>query len=291
MLRRKQFSMESLEKREMMAGDVGAAVSGGDLFVGGDANDNLVEVYRLPSGRVRVQGIDTTVNGRLYQDFRVTDDIFVTMQQGENDVFFRNYNGGVRADAVRINMSNNDDRVHINGLHARGDVEIFTWAGDDDIRIENSSVGAQLFDRENLVVRTGDGTDHVQMDKVLSFGDVNIDTVDSALAEGDFVDLQRMTVFDDLLVDTGEGNDEVFVRFSTVHDDLTIRTGAGADFVLLDQNDSINDLRVDTGAGNDTLVVFRTEARRADLDGGTGSDRLFTFSNFINSLDADGFES
>ena len=291
MLQRKQFSLESLEKREMMAGDVSVAVSNGDLLVQGDANDNFVEIYRLSSGNIRVQGIGTTVNGRSNQSFAVTDDIFVTMQQGENDVVFRNYNGGVRADWVRINMGNGDDRVDINGLHARGDVEIFTWGGDDDIQIENSSVGSQLFDREDLRIRSGSGNDYVKMFNVLSFGDVDIDTFDNVFAdEDDRIDLQRLTVFDDLRIDTGGGDDDVFVRFSTIHDDLAINTGGGSDYAWLDQNDEINDLDVNMGTGNDTAVVYRTEARRADLNGGTGFDRLFTFNNDIDSLDHTGFE-
>lgn len=268
MLSKKNLSMETLEKRELMAGVVNVSLSAGDLHIDGDANDNFIELYRLSSGKVRVQGIDTLVEGRSYRDFSVSDDIFITMSQGDNNVNFRNLNGGVRADLVRLSMSNGNDRVELNGLHARGDVEIHTWGGDDDIVVSNTSVGTNPFDRENLVVRSGTGEDSVRMTSVLAFGDVDIDTLDNAFAdaeEDDFVSLYNMTIFDDLVVDTGAGDDDVYLRSSTILDDVTLRTGDGDDYVSLDRNDGIDRLRIDTGAGNDTLLVRRTESRSASF--------------------------
>lgn len=293
MLNSMKFSIEQLEKREMMAGDVGVSVLNGDLRIVGNAADNQVEVYRLNNGQIRVAGIDTTVNGSSSQNFSVSDDIFITMNQGNNDVFFRNYNGGVRADAVQISMSNGKDRVFVDGLRARGDVEIHTWGGNDQISISRSSAGTQpIFDRENVLVRSGAGDDTIDLFQVVAWGDIDIETFDSANAvEADVVRIDRALAGDDLFIDLGGGNDDAVVRNTDVWDDLSLTAGGGIDFADFQGNDVGDRLSANMGAGNDDLWVRQTEARRASLRGGTGnSDYVYYAQNDIDSTFITEFE-
>ena len=57
MLRNNQLSIERLEQRDLMAGDVTVYSYGGDLLIRGDHHDNIIEVYRLSSGKTRVAGV------------------------------------------------------------------------------------------------------------------------------------------------------------------------------------------------------------------------------------------
>ena len=86
--RKHQFQCESLEGREMMAGDVTAFVSGGHLYVQELASEvgqgQAVAISQLSDGRLRVKGLASPddgalslVNGQAYQDFRVTGDLKV----------------------------------------------------------------------------------------------------------------------------------------------------------------------------------------------------------------------
>ena len=273
-----------------MAGDVTVYSYGGDLLIRGDHHDNIIEVYRLSSGKTRVAGVDTDINGRTYQDFWLTDDLFISMPKGDNDVSFRNYNGGIRADLVDLAMSvEGDDRLNLNGLHARGDVRIETFGGDDSVRISNSSVGASVFDHEDLIIYTGDGEDEVLVSNAVIFGDVLIRTYDDPFVhETDSVEIQHVTVFDDLRIGTGSGRDFVTMQFSTIMDNVSIPTSRGSDVVRVDQN-RMEDLTINAGSGfDDYVVVSHNTADNVRLTCSTDGawDMLVVYGNDFDSLSA-----
>ena len=54
----RKFFLESLEPRAMLAGNVNVFVSGGTLFVQGDADDNAVLIQQEDNGVYSVTGID-----------------------------------------------------------------------------------------------------------------------------------------------------------------------------------------------------------------------------------------
>jgi hypothetical protein len=72
-----RFRMEQLETRQMMAGDVAAVVTAGNLYLseGGQlSGDNGVLISQLENGLIRVQGTDANqaggakslINGKAY---------------------------------------------------------------------------------------------------------------------------------------------------------------------------------------------------------------------------------
>jgi hypothetical protein len=80
-------SIERLERRTLLDGDVTAFVADGDLFVRGDDDDNRVQIVQHQPGTIRVRGLeDTTVNGEEFVNFAVAlNDVRVHTRQGGED--------------------------------------------------------------------------------------------------------------------------------------------------------------------------------------------------------------
>ena len=55
--------IEPLERRALLAGNVLAAVTAGNLVITGDASDNNIEVQQLAGGTWQVSGLSTNING------------------------------------------------------------------------------------------------------------------------------------------------------------------------------------------------------------------------------------
>lgn len=113
-----RFRMEMLENRQMMAGDVAAAVVNGNLYIsealGQTGLDNGVRVYQVSPGIVRVMGAENNgdgstslVNGQQFQDFAVSGDLNVNLGAG-HDRLHLGFDGGASApnfNNVSINMA------------------------------------------------------------------------------------------------------------------------------------------------------------------------------------------
>src|SRR5688572_24758749 len=79
-------SIERLECRICMDGNVQAAIVGGDLEIRGDAQDNSVVLQRI-NGKIRVTGLEgTRIGGQNFREFATTfDDLELHLRQGGND--------------------------------------------------------------------------------------------------------------------------------------------------------------------------------------------------------------
>ena len=83
----RRLDVESLEQRELLAGDVTAFVSRGDLVVLGDNDSNNLTITEV-GGTFTLTGIGTTINGMAAaQNFPgVTDDVRIYLRNGEDAV-------------------------------------------------------------------------------------------------------------------------------------------------------------------------------------------------------------
>src|SRR4051794_36583312 len=97
--RKSKLNLENLEDRQMMAGDLAAYVSGGNLYVneapGQIGQDNGVIISQLANGKIRVSGDFTPmgsgvskVNGMAFQDFTVTNNLIVKLGAGNDGIAF-----------------------------------------------------------------------------------------------------------------------------------------------------------------------------------------------------------
>src|SRR5688572_10694064 len=86
-LNRASGTVETLERRILMDGNVAASLAAGDLVVRGDGQDNQVVITRRSSGKIRIAGEeDTTVNGKRFVELSpMSDDLMILMRQGGED--------------------------------------------------------------------------------------------------------------------------------------------------------------------------------------------------------------
>lgn len=286
MKKNKKLSVDQLEDRRLMT--VTAMEVGNDLFITGDGQSDMIQVYQLSNGDVRIAGIagsGTTVNGQSQAQFEVNDDIYIDLGNGDNWLDMRNFNGGVDADYVRIRSGNGNDRLWVNGLNTTNDLRIESRGGDDDILVAGSQIGNGAGDDLRIYSGSGEDTVRVQLTNVRQ--DIDIDTFDSTstLNEEDEVNISSTNANDDIWIDTGSGNDDVFLRDTEAGDDARIRTGAGNDYVFVHGGSKFgDDFSAYMGSGSDTLGVYQTDiGDDARFDSGwAGNDRLYTWQLDVN---------
>ena len=112
------MGLEPLESRLLMAGDVSVSVSGGDLLISGDGDDNQILIVES-GGTFDVLGqAGTTVNG------------------GEDIT-------GLAGD-ILIDMDRGDDRVVISGVDFDGNIIVDGGVGGNEFRLSNANIGGDV---------------------------------------------------------------------------------------------------------------------------------------------------
>ena len=141
-LRPRPLCVESLEARNLMAGNVLLTENRLGLTIRGDRLDNQVEISQPTPGTIRVQGLDgTTVNGQPFRDItRLTPNLSILMQQGGADQVALagpfDLSGDLRATLGRgqFNIEGSAGPVHI------GDELVVRTGKDADVTIVNEVV-------------------------------------------------------------------------------------------------------------------------------------------------------
>ncbi|QDU87614.1 hypothetical protein Pla175_09790 [Pirellulimonas nuda] len=282
-----RFGMETMEKREMMAGDVTASIqSGGHLYIGEAVGNyqtaNAVQVSQLSNGQIRVQGITnldgtvTKVNGAAYKDFTVTGDLQVNLGAGNDKVVLA---GGANFRNVTLNMDQlggpaDADQVFVGSIRTTGGMTVRTGAGNDYVSFYNSSIGNDASDFTSI--STGAGVDSLRVEGWSSFrGGMGVSTYNNVNEnETDYVDMVGAVVYGTLAMNTGAGNDVLNMTGVTMGGNLFLNTGDGADTVRLREVQTIDDFYVSLGNGDDNLDLVYCRADHMQLDGGAGTDKL-----------------
>src|SRR5688500_1734791 len=143
-------SIELLERRICMDGNVQAAMVGGDLEVRGDGADNNVVIQRI-NGKIRVTGLEgTRVGGQTFREFAPTfDDLEIHMRQGGEDAVL--LHGGMK----------------ING-------DLAAQMGNGNLAVEGTAGALEI--GGNLFARGGDGCDVEVRNEVIVRGRADIAT-------------------------------------------------------------------------------------------------------------------
>lgn len=334
-LRCKSLRLESLEKKIPLAGDVTATLVGGDLILAGDIDDNSVQVVRdgslaMPGvGDVSVNGLaGTTVNGMASDSFTVTGDVIfdftaggnnnatvgesifanpdalelpgnVSVEGGAGDEFLNVQNSIINGSAsLSDSIGGSGANVSVTDSLVTGDVSNSNISDYSDIALQTATVNGN-------VTLTANGTDLLQT--ILDFRsssigvdvrvDSNADLVGTrfrGISVGDdvihisgdgndFVDFGANlsgvgnTIGDDLRLLTGGGNDEVFLAGFNVGDDLVFNGGEGDDTFSTDLLDNPNtvgdDVYLSGKAGNDIFFLAETEiGDKLRISGNDGDD-------------------
>src|SRR5438132_503964 len=179
----KRVAVEQLEKRELFAGDVSAAVQGQMLVIGGDAEANgVVLTYNSAAQSYRVSGTvqgsgQTTINGlnaaqsAAGVEFSGVKQVYVGLGAGDDDF---QVGSPAAVDTViqkwlTIDMGDGDDNVVLGAsgnapsgpapiarsLNVGTSVNVTLGAGNDHLSIANTTAGF------GLNINAGDGDDHV----------------------------------------------------------------------------------------------------------------------------------
>ncbi len=290
----RRFHLERLETRQMMAGDVAATLQNGSLYLSEAGRqigkDNSVLISSVSANTIRIEGGATAngtrslINGAKFQDFALPGSLFVNFGGGKDKVEFSWLSGIVRLQDVSIDVGvgsaardTDKDQVSIRNLQTSGSLSIFTGANDDQVTIDQSTIGDGAgIDR--LRIFAGAGADTVSMrQSTLVRGDVEMQTYDS-LSELDHDDAyltQNVRVDKSLVARLGGGDDVFLVERDLRTDDP---------FGLIVSGSAT----VDAGAGNDTINMLGVALGdalddRATIYGGAGVDTvLVDFGNFAN---------
>jgi len=309
-----KLRVESLESRQMMAGDVSANLIGGDLYLteapGQVGGENSVLIAQLPNGQIRVTGnaqisndnVRSLVNGQPYQDFVVPGSLFVNFGGGNDRVIFSddpaaaphfvNVNINVAAPQPLVmartltgveNTSLNGpdaDQVFVFDAVTTGSMTINTGRDHDWISMGINTSSGQLDIGGNLVINSGAGADTINIFTRQQHGAHNVDIqAYSSLSEtdADQVWLSNEVSDNDIAVRTGGGNDLVHLNNCTAFHDLNINAGAGDDTGELIGDLAVDKIMADLGDGNDTLNIdslYYSNYANVILNGGSGSDNL-----------------
>ena len=282
---RRLARLESLEAREMLAGDVSAVVVGGKLKISGDGQSNGVE---LTAGEINgsyvIRGLAhdgaTTINGlesvtvsnvtqKVKFDMAAGDDLVVMNSTGDAGLVLPNLlqvYGGQGND--RASLTTDDGRIKI-----LGEVLFEMGAGDDTVELMAAGTGQGIVVNKGLTATMGAGNDSVMLDAMGSNA--------------------RVKVKGDMLAQLDGGHDNTLL---TAHDDntriqlkgdLTIRGGDADDTIRLeafDENASLTvrgDIDITTGTGNDLIRALADSGNASvSLDGNVdismaaGEDKL-----------------
>ncbi len=207
-VRYRPLAAESLERRCLLAGNVTASFTDGNLRLFGDARNNAVEV-RAVGDDLLVQGFD------------------LTRINGQAEVVF--FGGALALHDVRAVMGKGHDRLFLFDLAAGGNVQLGQGqvdtlfdAGNDQLVLENVLVTG------DLVINAGAGADLVELVEVAAGGLTEIRggggndqlrILDSAIA--------------DLTLDAGSGADKVTIDDSLIGSGASIRLGIGDDTLCI----------------------------------------------------------
>jgi hypothetical protein len=327
--RKRSFQLESLEARQMMAGDVAAYVQNGNLYLteasGQAGMDNSVGIYQLANGNIRVEGrgalSDGTmslINGAAYQDYAVPGSLYVNFGGGNDLVVIGAEGPGgatpsfneVHIDVANpppviapltasanqptgpFNLPDNDD-VIIWGINTRGSMTVNTGDGDDWVYIADSMIGDGV-GTDNLSIYTGAGADSVEIKDIPSTlpGNIFIQTYASlAETDADVVWFEHVYSRGDMQILLGGGNDLFHMESSSTLHDLYLDAGAGDDTATIQNVVAVDLFMAQMGDGNDSLSIDYLWGDKFSFQGGGGVDHLAKTANvFGHSLDQSGWE-
>ncbi len=229
--RSKRLRFETLEPKVLLAADLHAMVTNGDLVVVGSKGDDVLAIEAsedLPNTWTVTPASDDSINGG---------------NPGETVTL-----SGVTGD-MRVSLRGGNDKLTIRGASRQGDLAgsllVRGSHGLNRIVVTEMSVG------EKLSVRTREAPDYVALTRSDVAGRVAVQTGKGA----DTVTCRQVAVGGRLVVHAGGGwyDDNLNIDDVTVGDDLCFISTRGDNRLLADSAEIGNRFRVRVGGGDDTI--------------------------------------
>jgi hypothetical protein len=202
----RSLAIESLENRELMAGNVTVKVPSGNFLLTGDAAANSVTVTQPQPGHLLVQGTNgTTVNGKASVDVAFNGDATFNLAGGADRLTIGNAEADVNFhDNLTINGGAGIDKVamqRVLGLSLTANLGAAKDVAADSLLMRQCNLNL------NATITTGGGTDRVT--------------------------LLNSQIFGTTVIDTGAGTDAVSLSNSEFTTDFLLYLRAGDDHLLL----------------------------------------------------------
>ena len=234
---RPQLGMESLEARELYAGNVLASVNSvGTLLITGDNSSNCVWVDQYTQGGQdylwvhACPGDSTKINGLLGGQFTVAKNAVKGISAslaGGDDSFAFGPQGGASVDGpLSIYMGSGKDQVEIDPYSKiKGMLTINTASGDDKVTLNVATVTGKT------TILTGADKDKIQVLGATNLkGDLMIDSGTGA----DQVHLEHSQVGGTALIQTGDDSDIVCLNHMTFDKKVDVLLGSASGFLAFD---------------------------------------------------------
>ena len=307
----RRFSLESLEARQLMAGNVDFNLTGGNLFITGDNAANGLQIRQVGTNQFALIGTknggNTTVQGAGFKVVSgVTGNVIINMNGGNDLLHIEDGEGTFAtqpglpttfqlpkfAKNLQVNLGAGVDSLTTDGMTVEGRMILDTGFGTevDSVRMEDLRVEAKGTFGLALEIDTQGGNDTVEIIDSILKGLVDIDTG----AEDDVVKITGTFVVaeGDVVIRTQNGDDLVDLLDVNFNEDVTIDTGFGDDKVQIRDLVGTKDLSILLGGGDDLLRLLAVNAEDADIDGGFNEfDALIDDGgNVFGVADIDNFE-
>ena len=271
-----EFSLESLEDRQMMAGNVIAYSNGaGDLIVQGDGAANHIYIEKnVPSHAILKAGLGTTINGSI--DGKVVlwfgadgagyveRDIVIKMGDGDDLVEVKDLDIHGK---IRMDMGNGNDKATMERVDGGGyEFSFVMGSGDDVLALHDVAV-------KKATIRTDSGNDLISTKDLhtLSAG------VDVNTGSGDDVALFSGNV-GKFKLKMADGNDLAMLGLDIFEvGKIRIKMGDGTDHLQLVHTDVTSSTKIAMGGGEDDLAVNSSAFffDKFKANGGGGNDRTW----------------
>jgi|GEM_PF-6004148 len=283
-------------------GNVQAYLSGGNLYIIGDAGNNSLALWNVTPNAIRIQGgAGTTINGSstaLTFALGAGKSVFINLRGGDDFIVLgdNTADSDTRSLAIlgnlRIDLGAGDNTVGLENLFVGGTTTIRAGVGDDTVDID-TTLGSPTYLRRNLTVSLNDGTNTVTGSTFGVGGNVSITTG----ADDDTITLANATIARNLLIAANDGLNAITVSDSDVDGNITrISTGVDDDTILLNGSD-FKRLFVLAGDGNNTVDVGQAgdgvTAVSLNVTTGIGDDTVnithsdFTLASSVSTGDGD----
>ncbi len=196
---------ESLENRELMAGNVTVSVVANEVRVAGDNNANQIEVWQLDNGAYRIFGHSgTKVNGQTFVDrFSPDKDLRISLGSGADSLWLGNHftRAAMVCEDLEIDMGTGKDYALVSNVKTTDNqfASIRMGGSENDadvLNVEKSTI------KTGLKVEMGGGADKldIRTSKITGKLDVNLGAGDDSI---NLVD----AVFSSSSINGGSGTD------------------------------------------------------------------------------------
>jgi hypothetical protein len=307
----RKLSFQTLEDRQLMAGNITAAVQNHSLVINSTSDNNYVYLGQTGNGQYTLSGaFGTTINGQSTPQTLsgVTQDFKITLKGTQDVLWIVNGNGSsvTIPHNLQANLGSGGNDLLVTAASVQGSVSITGGSGESGVEIDDSMIGSPSVNsgKNDCNINLGKGSvtmqyTPVERDLKITLGGNNTST--------DSVDLGGGDVGRNLTIQTGDGNDNVTMYEFSVQNKLQIKTSGGNDEVDLGEevyvkpsgatffNDQYGmyaaNISVDLGSGNDKLRMFGVDSPHASYLGNTGVDAVFNDDNSDLSGSFSGFET